>query len=318
MLISFSWILIMFTSLRPKTLTLITALIFSINAHAAPSENLKKKMASLGTIKEFKETESKGVYAWFLEKNGKTLVLYSTPDEKHFIKGTIYNVDNKKIISDKYAIDSLKYASDEFRNKVLSTKGNFTTTNPKPGEIKLTKSEEMAFEKGYMNIKWDKPQIPEALKLIDSLAGAKEGKGKPQDTLYIIYDPRCPWCHRTFEATREYVAKGYSIKWIPTLALGKKTDAALSLAAAPLQNINLLTASFEKKDNAKKIQATQKNKDDIEQNFQFLLAYFKKVKPSENPAVPIGIFLDKTSGKVTDIQGLQEREILELLFGNSK
>ena len=227
-------------------------------------------------------------------------------------------MDNKKIISDKYATDSLKYASEEFRNKILSAKGGFIATNPNPDEVKLTKSEEMAFKVGYMNVKWDKPQIPEALKLIDSLAGAKEGKGKPQDTLYIIYDPRCPWCHRTFEATREYVAKGYSIKWIPTLALGKKTDIAYSLAAAPLNNINLLTASFEKKDAAKKVRVTQKNKDDLEQNFQFLLAYFKKVKPSENPTVPIGIFLDKTSGKVTDIQGLQEREILEMLFGTNK
>lgn len=308
----------MFTSLRPRTLTLITALLFTINSHAAPSENLKKKMQALGNVKEVKETESKGIYAWYLEKNGKTLVLYSTPDEKYFIKGTIYNADNKKIISDKYATSSLAYASEEFRNKVLSKAGNFTATNTNPNDVTLTKSEETAFKIGYMNVKWNKPQIPEALKLIDSLAGAKEGKGAPENTLYIIYDPRCPWCHRTFEATRAYVAKGYSIKWIPTLALGKKTDTALSLAAAPLQNVNLLTASFEKKDEARKVVATQKNKDDIEQNFQFLLAYFKKVKPSENPTVPIGIFLDKTSGKVTDIQGLQEREILELLFGQAK
>ena len=308
----------MFTSLKPRALTALASLLLCINVHAAPSESLKKKMAALGNVKEIKETDSKGIYAWYLEKNGKTLVLYSTPDEKYFIKGTLYDINNKKVVSDKYAKESLKYASDDFRNKILSAKGNFTVTNPEPDSLKLSKSEEAAFNVGYMNIKWNKPQIPEALKLVNSLAGAKEGNGKPEDTLYIIYDPRCPWCHRTFEATRPYVAKGYSIKWIPTLALGKKSETALSLAAAPLHNINLLTASFEKKDSAKSIQATQKNKDDLEQNFQFLLAYFKKVKPSENPTVPIGIFLDKTSGKVTDIQGLQDREILELLFGRSK
>lgn len=308
----------MFTSLKYNSLLVlaITSLMSGVTL-ATPSANLKAKMATLGNIKEVKETESKGIYAWYLEKNGKTLVVYNTPDEKSFFKGTIYNIADKKIISDKYAIESLKYASEEFRNKTLSNNNKTFSASNQP-DVTLTKSEEVAFQVGYMNVKWAKPEIPEALKLLDSLAGAKEGNGKPQDTLYIIYDPRCPWCHRTFDATREYVKKGYTIKWLPTLALGKVSDASLSLASAPLQNPKLLTASFEKKDEAKTLKVTAKNKADLEQNLQFLYAYFKQVKPNENPSVPIGIFLDKTTGKITDLQGLNEKPTLELLFGNSK
>lgn len=308
----------MFTSIKNKTILSLTLLsCLTSVAIAAPSESLKTKMAAIGNVKEVRETDSKGIYAWYLEKNGKTLVLYTTPDEKSFIKGTIYNVSDKKVVSDKYAIESLKYASEDFKNKTLST-NNKTFSASNQGEVKLSKSEDIAFKIGYMNVKWDKPEIPEAIRLLDSLAGAKEGSGKPQDTLYIIYDPRCPWCHRTFDATREYVKKGYTIKWLPTVALGKVTDEVISLAAAPLQNPKSLSDSFAKKDELKKLKVSDKNKADLEQNLQFLYAYFKKVKPSENPSVPIGIFLDKTTGKITDLQGLNEKPTLELLFGGSR
>lgn len=95
----------MFTSLKYNSLLVlaITSLMSGVTL-ATPSANLKAKMATLGNIKEVKETESKGIYAWYLEKNGKTLVVYNTPDEKSFFKGTIYNIADKKIISDKYAI----------------------------------------------------------------------------------------------------------------------------------------------------------------------------------------------------------------------
>ncbi|WP_240533889.1 hypothetical protein [Aeromonas veronii] len=50
--------------------------------------------------------------------------------------------------------------------------------------------------------------IPESMKTVDSLAGVKEGKGGIADTLYIIVDPRCPYCRKAYNITREYVKKG--------------------------------------------------------------------------------------------------------------
>ena len=277
-------------------------------AYAEPTRTLVQKMNAIGNVKEVVKGEG-GLNVWTLEKNGKTIVLYTTPDEKYFIKGTIYDVDNKKVVSDKFAINSLKYASAQFKDKIL---GNNKIANNKAQTL-----EDEAFKIGYMNLKYNKP-IPEALTMIDSLAGAKEGNGKPQDTLYIIYDPRCPWCHKTYDALRDYVERGYTVKWIPTLALDRVSDDATNLAAAPLNDSSLLKKSFNKDESVRKIAATPKNKKDLQQNLQFLLAYFKQVKPTENPSVPIGFFLDKTTGKITDIQGIQEKIKLDILFGQGK
>lgn len=273
-----------------------------------PPKELRSKIEAIGNVKEVQETSSKGMYAWLLEKNGKTLVLYNTPDNKHFIKGTIYDLDSKKIVSDKHALASLKFASKDFREKVLIGK---TTPTAK---AETTSIQNDAFSIGFMNLKWNKKEVPEALTLIDSLAGAREGKGLPQDTLYIFYDPNCIWCHRTYDGLRPYVAKGYTIKWLPTVARGK-TPQSLALASAPLQNPKLLGASFNKESAAKVITPTPANEKAVDTNLQFLMAYFKKVMPEQRTSVPLALFLDKTTGKITHLQGLPDKPVIEVLFG---
>ncbi len=277
--------------------------VFSM-AHSAPSESLKAKMQAIGTVKKVIPTESNNIYAWLYEKNGKTLVLYNTPDEKFFFEGSIYKMQSKELISNKYIKESLNFASPEFRNKVLGLR----STPPQPQAQNIT------YENGLMNLKWKGSNIPEALSLLDSMSGVTQGKGKAQDTLYVFYDPRCPWCHRTFNTLQDYIKKGYTVKWLPTVALGK-TDEAFALASAPLQNPKLLTPSFDKTAVAKKVIPTKKNLEDLNANMQFLVAYFNKVEPDQNVSVPFGIMLNKENGKLTHIQGLTEKPILELVFG---
>lgn len=296
-------------SLTSKSIVLI-GIAFTFNvSHAAPSEALKNKMSTLGNVKEVQLTDTKDMYAWLLEKNGKTLVVYNTPDNKHFIKGTIYDIDSKKVVSDKYALSSLNYASSEFKQKILAATGAIPA--PKTNQ---TTTQINASSVGYMNLKWQDSNIPEALKLVDSLAGVKEGSGKPQDTLYILYDPNCIWCHRSFSSLRPYVNKGYTIKWLPTVALGR-TPTSLALASAPLQDKSTLKESFDKTPSIKKTVPTDQNITDINLNMQFLSAYFKKAIPDQKPSVPIAIFLDKTNGKVTHLQGLSDKPVHDLLFG---
>lgn len=283
---------------------------FSLQS-ATPSKELHSKISKLGNIKEVQETQTKGMFAWLLEKNGKTLVIYNTPDNKQFIKGTMYDIDTKKITTNQHALDSLKYASLDFRNRVLGKQSATSLTNTASATLSSGVTSDNI---GYMNYKWNQKNIPEALKLIDSLAGAKEGKGLPQDTLYIFYDPNCVWCHSTYDSLRPYVAKGYTIKWLPTVARGKN-EKSLALTSAPLQNPNLLAASFAKTNEALKVVPTAKNIKDIDTNLQFMFAYFKKVIPDQQPSVPFGLFLNKTNGKVTHIQGLSEKPIINLMFG---
>lgn len=287
-----------------KALTLPFVLLStSTLINAEPSTDLRSKISNIGSIKEVQKTSTEGMYAWLLEKNGKTLVIYNTPDNKSFIKGEIYDLNTKKILSKKHSLDSLKYASSDFRNLVLGVK-----SPPQPSKNN---------NDGYMNIKWSGNTIPDALKMIDGLAGAKEGNGAPQDTLYIFYDPNCTWCHTTFEHTRPYIKAGYTIKWLPTFARGK-TASSLALNAAALQNPNKLEAVFDRSKIALNTKPTEQQIKSIDNNLQFLFAYHNKVMPDIKPSVPFGIFLDKSSGKVTHIQGLSEKPILELLYGDLK
>ena len=298
---------------QPKIKLSIVATLLaltSFSAFAEPSENLRKKMTEFGNVKAVSETESKGVYAWMLEKNGKTLVLFNTPDEQHIFKGTMWRLKDKKVISDQYAIESLNYASTEFRDRVLKA-NNLGSSAKKQGPSASANEQYVAG--GYMNLKWNKNTIPESIKMLDSLAGVKEGKAKAVDTLYIIYDPRCPWCHEAFAATRKYVKKGYSIKWIPTAALGA-TEFGYGLAAAVLQNPKVLAESFSK-DKKLVVKPTQKNIDDLNYNLTFLREAIKAKTGESQAQVPAGFFLNKQTGNPEIVFGLSEKVILENLFG---
>lgn len=294
-----------------KYLTLpLLAFTSTITISAEPSSDLATKIGTIGSIKEVQETPVKGMFAWLLEKNGKTLVIYNTPDNKNFIKGDIYDLETKKLLTKQYALDSLKYASPQFKNKVLGGAAAITTPA-------VASAQPSSNTPGYMNLKWQGQQIPEALAMVDGLKGIKEGKGKPQDTLYIFYDPNCTWCHTTFNNTRKYIEQGYTIKWLPTFARGKN-ESSLALNAFALQNPNNLSQMFARNKKAMSAIITEEQIKDIDRNLQFLFAYHKKVLPDTHPSVPFGIFLDKSTGKVTHIQGLSEKPILELLYGEIK
>lgn len=295
------------TFLKTKTILAASLLaLTSFSVFAEPSAQLKKKMATFGNIKAVSNTESKGIYAWTLEKSGKTLVLFNTPDEQHVFKGTIWRLSDKKVITNTYAIDSLKYASDDFKNRVLKANGMAAQSTTSQQGIQYSST-------GFLNQKWNKTTVPASIQMLDGLAGVKEGKGKAVDTLYIIYDPRCPWCHEAFEATRKYAKMGYSIKWIPTAALGA-SEAGYGLAASVLQNPNMLEKAFEK-DSKLIVKPTKKNIEDLDYNLTFLREALKAQTGSEKAQVPAGFFLNKQTGKPEITFGLSEKVVLDTLFG---
>lgn len=288
-----------------------------INFSIEPSLELKNKMASLGNVKEVKPTQFSNILAWYLEKNGKTMVFYTSTDANHFMKGTFYDMKTKKVESDIYMIDSLQYASPEFKNKILNIKApDLRIQEQEAANTQhLSSAEQEVLSKGMFNIPWNKP-TPEALKLVDTLAGAKENNGKPEDTLYIIYDPNCPWCHKAYEASRPFVKKGYTIKWIPTTALGVKGESTISLAIAPIRDAKNLDSSFNNRTGPmSKLVATPEERKQLETNLSFLFAYSKNILGREGASVPFGLFLERTSGKLTHLEGLHDPSRLEIVFG---
>lgn len=287
-------------------------------AQEKPSSDLIKKMNSIGVIKNITNTPTPGMFAWTFEKNGRTLVLFNTPDNKFFIKGTIYDLNDKTIISDKYLLQSLDYASPEFKQKILNQRQkiqalptNNSSTNQNESSLNIPKD-------GFLNQTWTKA-TPEALTLIDSLHGRKEGNGVPANTLYIFYDPTCTWCHASYNALRSYV-KNYNatLKWIPTLARGKNANSS-SLAVAALRSIDDFKMSFENPSSVSNLQPTKEEMAILDQNTAFLFAFSKKVLPDSGVSIPLGVFLNKQTGKITPQQGgLAEKEILDMLYGEKQ
>ncbi len=49
---------------------------------------------------------------------------------------------------------------------------------------------------------WPVHTIIQFFKAVKTLSGFKEGKANDNNTVYIIYDPRCKYCHETFNLSR--------------------------------------------------------------------------------------------------------------------
>lgn len=290
-------------------LTMSTCVSYAL---AAPSENLTNKMKSLGVIHNHQVIEG-GLTAWTIgSKSGKVAVFYTTPDEKVMIKGDLWRILDRKNLSDNINIGALNFAAPDFKNRVLtSIKKNKIESTAKPVIVKNNDLHSSAEIVG--NYKGATPQI---ITILHESAGYKEGTGSPIDTLYIYYDPRCKWCHEVFYKTRPYVKKGFSIKWLPTLARGKSEN-GYAMAASILQkpNQNTLENSF-KRDSKYQVQATEKSRKDIDLNLENLLALVAGFDgDGAQVSVPTGFYLNKKTGKVKKVEGLADDIYLDQVFG---
>lgn len=175
-------------------------------------------------------------------------------------------------------------------------------------------------EKGQMLGEY-KGELPELIKFVDGLSGYKEDSSVgPESTLYVVYDPRCPYCHQFFDTTRtlKLKEKGITIKWLPTLALGEARvgtkDAELATAGLTLQSGKDAKSFADTFNNiAPNITVTQENHTRLEENLQFLLDSARALGVSA--VVPTAFYLDKKSGLPRLMSSPGDAENLKLLFG---
>lgn len=284
---------------------------------AAASDSLTKRMQELGTIIETKPFQG-GLNSWILKApNGKHSVFYTTADEKVLINGTVWDSLSKSNISD----------SNKNKAKALNTATN-TQVNAN------TKNQSAV--NGYSH---------PVFTAVKHLKGIKEGKGSDNDTVYIVFDPRCTYCHQAFNNSRSYVARGATIKWIPTLALGESAS-ALQISAGLLRSnsIKTLEKSFNGTDaeiNSVKAIPSSSESASINQSLEYLKSAFffhedviampaderaqrdaiRKNNPAAlsplNPGVPAAVFINKRTGKVEIRKGVSETETLNYIFNMS-
>lgn len=295
--------------MKNAVLALSVSLLAS-TIYAAPSAELQNRMKAMGTVQNHQVIEG-GLTAWTISsKSGKVAVFYTTPDEKVLIKGNLWKTADRKNISDDINLKALNYASPEFQKRVLGNTAQATTASGKQTN-QPTQQNFTAEIVGKFN-----GAVPEIIKLLDQSAGYKEGKGNATDTLYVFYDPRCKWCHEAYYKTRSYVQKGFTIKWLPTLALGQ-SESGYRMAASILQapKADSLEKIFSR-DASYQVDPTDKSRKHIDTNLEHLLALVSGIEgKGARVSVPTGFYLNKRTGKIKKVEALSESVNLEMVFG---
>jgi thiol:disulfide interchange protein DsbG len=126
---------------------------------------------------------------------------------------------------------------------------------------------------------WD-GELPKSMVALDKLLAFTEGDsdGVPADTVYIMFDPRCPYCHEAFRNVRDYVKAGRRIKWIPVPILGNKEQGEKIIAAIQAKP-ELLAAVMESRANidliTKDVVVSPELEQSLNYNIAFMMAAFK-------------------------------------------
>lgn len=245
-----------------------------------------------------------GLTAWTVEKNGRRVVLYTTGDGQAIISGVVWEARSGRNLSD------------QFVPNVIPRMRPIVPTAPAKLAAEMAAASKGMTGGGALLGKYS-GEIPESIKTIDSLSGIKEGKGGQADTLYVIFDPRCPFCRKAYLYTRDYVKRGFTIKWIPVVALGNPAQgapiASTILQAKPDQQAEVLRRVLGNKEEVAST-PTKATIEALDRNLNFFFAAFQNNRV-EQAGVPAAFFLDKRTGKPRMMTGISETPVIEEVFG---
>jgi thiol:disulfide interchange protein DsbG len=245
----------------------------------------------------FKKDLSSGLIAWVLEKNTKKIIMYTTPDQSIIISGNAWStLDNKNI------------------NAQIGQSFNANNSNNSNNINRISVNANEAWK----NKKFDTPKF---IIEMDKLAGVKQGDAKSSaiDTVYIFFDPRCPYCKQAFIKSQAYIAKGKSIRWIPASFIGE--DANNNIVSAAISSINnddmlkqvmqqAIPLSIAQK---KSVDAAMLKKIAVNKEVFFTLA---KANNISQAGVPMAFFFNKRTAKIQYMTGLHADEVLADIFDN--
>ncbi|WDM58765.1 hypothetical protein K4A76_20360 [Pseudomonas sp. NEEL19] len=264
-----------------------------------------QRVSRYGRIVSARPVGLGGLTAWTVEKNGHQVVLFSTPDSAVLFTGVAWNAETGSNISDAF----LPGAAQAAAALPPAAAAAAPSVAPQMSPVEKPDVREAAAMDGSF-----KGAIPESMKTVDALAGIKEGEGGIGDTVYIIIDPRCPYCRQAYNLTRAYAAKGHSIKWIPSAALGNPAD-GVPLAATLLQakDPKVLARVLGQHEQVRS-EPSPETVEQLSTNLAFLFAAFEH-NGKEQAGVPAAFFIDHRTGKPRMMTGLSQAVVLEDIFG---
>ncbi|WP_455022308.1 hypothetical protein [Neisseria elongata] len=265
---------------------------------ALPSDGTDKRtppaaVLSLGEIVDMREMPENNLTAWLIRApNGRQMTFYTTADGKNIFSGTVWDLATKQNI-----------------NQVFDT----TASVGMPGSAGQSVQEVVQTDGGSSLLGKYTGEIPEAIKALDSLGGPKIGNGGPGETLYVIIDPRCPYCHQAYDSLKPYMDKGVTIKWIPTVALGQP-EQGLPQANAVLHartRAELDKIMTDPKAYPRALEG--KDGEDLQRNLSFMFQAFEQ--NGGQAGVPAAFFVDKNTGQPRMMMGLSEEAVIQAILG---
>ncbi len=235
-----------------------------------------------------------GVTAWVVERDKKRVILYTSPNQELIMAGLAWNAKTKANLTDSL-VPMLQNGSVNASGKNL--KPDFspsiaTDTKPKIEKLIVPNT------------------TPPDVQKMAQLPGVKEGKGNDVDTLYIVFDYRSSFCQQFYQISREYVKKGYSIKWLPAILMGED-EKAYQVFAYLLQNNQATT--LQKILNEKQMHLGVANQDvrqQLKSNKDFFFSA-NQAHQIKEPGIPTAFFYDKRLGRVRPVLGIAQPNVLK-------
>lgn len=290
----------------------LAALIVSLHAAAAP-EAAKPLALPTGVVKPgFFDAHGirvlnwqrgvGGLNVWQVDRNGMQTVFYSTPDNKTLMSGVLWDAATGVVQSDAYITPA------------MTSPENVARINGAAGVMQAVDAQ--AAPATQAALPRTVPQQGEAQSIagVATLTGIKEGRASAGKTIYIMFDPRCPHCRNVFDQSRDFVAHGGSIKWLPVTVLGNPPD-GLNRVAAILQAKDPVLAMKVIEHSAMVGQQDVKPStvNAVSANEAYFWAAFTRNPGAGTPGVPVAFFQDK-NGAPQMVSDLDDPALLKRIF----
>lgn len=231
-----------------------------------------------------------GLNVWQVQKGTTKTVFYTSADNKVLMSGVLWEADTGINISDKYISNDM-----------------------------VVPSASVAVPAGAVPASAPTAMKSLALSGVAQLTGIKEGSGSVDRTLFVMFDPRCPYCHNVFKKTRQFVASGGTIKWIPTTILGDKSN-GVKLVADIMQASNpigamakAMTGSGGQIGSTTPNSATAKA---VADNEAYFFAAFESNAGAGQAGVPVAFFQTATGPQM--VSGIDDDALLKRIFTDIK
>ncbi|MBB1488803.1 thiol:disulfide interchange protein DsbG [Oceanospirillum sediminis] len=124
-------------------------------------------------------------------------------------------------------------------------------------------------------------------------------------TVYVFFDPACPFCRLSWQAFKPYVQKGADIRWVPVAFLQPASRIAADRLMQSDNPLNTLQNMMEHPKQASEIQATASGKEVSDQRWQSLQHNMELMQRFGLQGTPAMVWQD-ADGQIKTFSGMPE------------